>query len=791
MRHFPSVSGIALQVCLFWLVWLFVLPNCAESQEKILLKEVKISGNLRVEDEGIRLHLKSRAGENFDSAMVDQDVKAIYRMGFFDDVRAELSADGILTYAVKEKPYVREIKIQGASQIGRDKVETALDIGVRTILDRAKIAEGVEKVRKLYNDQGYVNVVVDHAITIEANNQAVVTLDIVEGSRLLIKRIIFEGNKTFSDSELRDVIGTKEEWIFSFLTNRGVLERDMLINDVAILANFYNDHGYVENKIADPVVLRARNGLEVVFRVTEGPQYRVGKVEIGGELIQDGKTMLKSIKLTTGQIFRGSRLRDDVTTISDMYSNKGFAFVQVDPLTKIDAASKKVDVAYVIAKGPPVYFNRILVSGNSKTRDYVVRRELSVQEQEIYSRDKINESRKALQRTGFFEDAQINTKKTDQPDTLDLHVDVKEGPTGTFNVGGGYESGDGFVFNTSISEKNLLGRGQRVSGNFSIGTKRQDFVVSVDDPYFNGTKTAMGIDAYNTLRVFEDFNEKKLGFGVRSSYPLKDLQVPYFGRAKADASKGSDELPVDQPATMWDYMRGGLSYSLSKDKIYHVDQSASQDLKEATGTSVTSALTPSLSYDDRDHFFATTEGSKSLFVVKSAGLGGDSRFIKPSVESRWYYPVLKDPDWGGTYVVSLGGSLGWGNDLPLFERFFTGGINSVRGFEQRSIAPRSPSGCDASGNNCTGSDIVGGDKLAVLNAELMFPIYEKYGLRGVTFFDMGNAFNTFDFGEFRQSVGFGGRWLSPFGAIRVELGFPIKKQPDDDTSVLGFSLGEN
>ena len=764
------------------------LPNYAQSQEKIRLKEVRISGNLRVEDDGIRLHLKSRAGESFDALMVEQDVKAIYRMGFFDDVQAELSPDGVLTYAVKEKPYVREIKIQGASQVGKEKIETALGIGARTILDRTKVAEGVEKVRRLYNEQGYVNVAVDHAVTIDANNQAVITLDIIEGGRLLIKRIIFEGNKAFSDGDLRGLIGSKEEWIFSFLTSRGVLDRDMLTNDVAILSNHYNDHGYVEHKVDDPVVLRARDGLEVVFRIREGPQYRVGKVEIGGELIQDGQQMLKSIKLTTGQIFRGSRLREDITTISDMYANKGFAFVQVDPVTKIDAASKNVDVALVIAKGPPVYFNRVLVTGNSKTRDQVVRRELLAHEQELYSRNKINQSRNALQRTGYFEDVQINTKKTDQSDTLDLQVDVKEGPTGTFQIGGGYSSGDGFVFNANVAEKNFAGRGQGLSGNFSIGTTRQDFILSANDPYFYGTKTAVGLDAFNTLREYEDFDEKKIGFGINTSYPLNELRMPFFGRAKAD-SKGSDELPIDQPATIWDYMRGGVSYSLTRDKISNISETASQEIKNEAGTSLVSAVTPNLSYDSRDHFFAPTEGVKSSLAFKTAGLGGDTQFIKPDLSARWYYPLLKDPNWGGAYVLGLGGSLGWGNNLPLFERYFIGGINSIRGFAERSISPRVPSNCDANGNNCTDTEESGGDKAVVVNAELLFPIYEQYGLRGVAFFDVGNAFNSFNYSELRRSVGFGVRWMSPFGPIRVELGFPMNKQPGDDTSVIGFSIG--
>ncbi len=677
--------------------------SIAFSQENVTLKEVKISGNLRVEDDGIRLHLKSRPGEAFNSATVEQDVKAIYRMGFFDDVRADLSPDGVLTYAVKEKPYVRELKIQGASAVSREKVETALGVSPRTILDRAKVAEGVEKVRKLYSEQGYVNAAVDYAVTVEPNNQAVVTLDIIEGGRLLIKKVSFEGNKAFSASELKDQIATKEEWIFSFITHRGVLDRDMLTNDVAILSNFYNDNGYVDHKIDDPVILRARDGLEVVFRIHEGAQYRVGKVEIGGDLIQDGKQLLKSVKLTTGQIFRGSRLREDVTTLSDMYSNKGFAFVQVDPVTNVNSTQKTVDIALVITRGPPVYFNRVLVAGNTKTRDKVVRRELLANEQELFSSNKITQSRNALQRTGYFEDVQLTTKKTQQPDTVDVLVDVKEGPTGTFQVGAGYSSGDGILFNANVSEKNLLGRGQGVNGSFSIGSRRQDFVLSANDPYFRDSRVGVGLQAFNTKREYTDFNERKIGFGVNSSYPLKYFRMPFFGAAPAD-TRGSDVLPGDEPITMWDYMRGGVSYDLTHDNISGVDSSSAPDsIKSEEGTSLTSSVTPGITYDSRDHFFAPTEGTKSAFSIKMAGLGGNTRFIKSDLSGRWHYPLLKDPNWGGAYVLALGGSLGYGiglakrsdgqKDLPLFERYFLGGINSIRGFTERSIGPRVPSGC--------------------------------------------------------------------------------------------------
>jgi outer membrane protein insertion porin family len=801
MEFFKTAEALAVVFFLYLSLFVTsVFSAQAQTQEKVVLKNIQISGNMRVEDDGIRLHVKSRPGEVFDPATVDQDVKAIYRMGFFDDVQAELSPDGVLTYAVKEKPYIREVKIQGASQVSKEKIESAFGVGARTILDRSKVAEGVDKVRKLYNEQGYVNAAVDHAVTVESNNQALITIDINEGNRLLIKKVEFEGNKAFSDSELKGLIATKEEWIFSFITNRGVLDRDMLTNDVAILSNHYNDNGYVEHKVDDPVILRARDGLEVVFRISEGPQYRVGKVEIGGELIQDGRQMLKSVKLTTGQIFRGSRLRDDVTSLTDMYSNKGFAFVQVDPITKVNPTEKNVDVALVITKGPPVYFNRVLVAGNTKTRDKVVRRELLTNEQELFSGSKITQSRNALQRTGYFEDVQLTTKKTDQSDTVDLMVDVKEGPTGTFQIGAGYSSGDGFLFNTNVSEKNLFGKGQGVSGNFAIGSRRQDYILNFTEPYFRDSKVSLGVDLFNTKREFTDFDEHRLGFGINTNYPLKDFRMPFFGRSEKE--KGSDELASNTGTSIWDYMRGGVAYDLTRENIKGISDTAPESIRSEAGQSLTSSVTPGITYDSRDHFFAPTEGTKSAFSVKMAGLGGDSRFIKSDLSGRWHYPLLKDPNWGGSYVLALGGSLGYGiglaernngnKDLPLFERYFLGGINSVRGFTERSLAPRAPSGCDTNGQNCTSTDVIGGDKAVVVNTELLFPIMESYGVRGVAFFDMGNAFSesqSFSFGDLRRSIGAGVRWMSPFGPLRVELGFPLNKKPHDETSVLGFSIG--
>lgn len=767
---------------------LFSVPvSGAQSQEGVKIKEVRIQGNVRVEEDGIRVYVRARPGDPFDPRTVDQDVKAIYRMGFFDDVRAELSPEGNLTYSVKEKPYIREVKIQGNEQVSKEKIESALGVSARTILDRVKIGEGIQKVRKLYLEQGYVNAQLDFAVSLEENNQAIVLVEISEGRRLLIERISFEGNQTFTDSDLKGLMSTKERWFLSFITNRGVLDHDVLTNDLAVLASHYYDHGYINHKIDEPVILRQRDGLEVVIRIEEGEPYRVGKVELGGDLIEAGEALLKRVKLTTGQIFRGSRLRDDITTLTELYADRGFAFAQVEPNTRVHAEEKKVDVALLINRGPPVYFNRVVVSGNTKTRDKVIRRELAAAEQDLFSGKKIKESRNALQRTGYFEDVQFTTRKTDQRDTVDLLVDVKEGPTGTFSIGAGYSSGDQFIFSTSISERNLFGRGQGVNASFDLGTRRQDFILSFTEPYFYDTPLTLGVDAFNTEREFNDFDQRRTGFGVRTSYPLKRLGLPFLRRLDGDPTY---ERPRYVYHPLIEHMRGGVGYELTRESISNVSSAATTAIRDEKGTSWTSSLTPSLSYDSRDHFFSPTEGVFSDLAMKFAGLGGDNSFLKTDARGRWYYSFLKDPRWGGTYTLALGGALGYGagferrpngkKNLPLFERYFPGGMNSVRGFAERSLGPRE------------GNDVIGGDKQAVLNAEVLFPILEQYGLRGVAFFDTGQAFaksEGFDLGEFRRSIGVGARWVSPFGPLRVEFGFPLNKKSGDDTSVVGFSLG--
>src|SRR5581483_11890089 len=472
---------------------------------------------------------------------------------------------------------------------------------------------------------------------------------------------------------------------------------------------------------------------------------------------------------TQGQIFRGSRLREDISNLSDFYADKGFAFAQVEPVTNINPKEKNVDIALIITKGPPVYFNRVLVQGNNKTRDKVVRRAIVPAEQELYSANKVKQSRSALQRTGYFEDVQMSTKKTDQPDAVDLLVDVKEGPTGSFNLGAGYSSGDAFVFNAGVNEKNLFGRGQSVNLSADLGSRRQDFTASFNEPYFLDTPLGVGFDAFNNQRTYTDFSVRKLGFDISGNYPMSRLNIPWLGiRSRFD--NPGDSLLIDQPLGFWDYLKGGLGYELLRSTLGSFDtggeviEGGQVVVNGKTMTAHdpfagdkiaiwTSSIGPSLSYDSRDHFFFPTEGTNSSFNFKFAGLGGDSRYIKGDFAGKYYYPLIKNTAMGN-----------WSLALR----------------ETRVICKKVKNGTDNPNDGCAvgfnahaDQVLVGGSKQAIGNVEMTFPVMEQYGLRGVAFFDMGNAFDTFRFNDLRRAVGAGGRWLSPFGPLRVEFGFPL------------------
>ena len=754
-----------------------------------VVNEVRVQGNLRVEEDAVRLSIQAEQGLPFDQDVVDRDVKAIYRMGFFDDVSADFSAEGTLTYTVKERPYVKNVEILGNDKVSKEDLDTALGIRPRTALDAGRLQEGLQRVLRLYSEAGHVNTRVDYVLTPAENNQTTVTLTVVEGKTLLIKKITFEGNRTFSDDELKDNMNTKEAWIIPF-TSRGRLDPDVLTNDTALLSALYYDHGFVDHKIDEPIILTRGEGLEVVVRIQEGQRYRVGAVKVGADLGGTPKRLLDDVTLTSGQIFRRSRLLNDVTALEQRYADRGYAFVEVSPVTRFDPAGRLVDVTYMIKRGPPVYFDQVKIAGNLKTRDKVIRRELEVTEKGRFSSAKVRESRNALLRTGFFKDVTVSTEKSEKKDRVDLLVKVEEAPTGTFSIGAGYSTASAFSFRTSVEERNLFGTGRRVSANLVLSKTDQDIVLGLVEPRVFDSRADLGFDVFHTTAEFASWTNRRTGFATRISAPIRYVRLPYFGR-RADVYR-TEGLDTEPGFSLLDHLHGGIGYTLFRSKITDVDDDAPSSIE--AGESLTSAVTPRLSYDTRNHFFVPTEGTRSVTSLKLAGLGGDNRFMRSDASLSWYYPVFKNFEWGEKFALMLGGRVGYGaswtdRELPLFERYFAGGINSVRGYEYRTLGPRE---CPEDTPDCDDPEVIGGNKQLILKTELHFPILDQWGFRGSVFLDQGQAFGlsqNIRLEDLKRSLGLAMQWQSPIGPVKLSWAFPLNADPSDHKEVLGFAFG--
>ena len=752
-----------------------------------LVNEIRVQGNLRIEEDAIRLSIQAQEGQPFDQEVVDRDVKAIYRMGFFDDVTVEFSTDGVLTYTVAERPYIREVEVLGNDKVSTEDIEAALGMRPRTALDTSRLQAGLQRVLRLYSEAGHVNTRVDYTLTPEENNQTIITLEITEGETLLIKKITFEGNRAFDEDELKDVMQTKEDWIIPF-TSRGRLDPDVLNNDVTLLSSFYYDHGYIDHRIDEPLVLTRGSGLEVVIRVEEGERYRVGVVKLGGDLEGKPERLLQRVTLTSGQIFRGSRMRRDITALQQRYADRGYAFADIAPLTRADPDKRLVDVTFMIKRGPLVYFDQVRITGNVKTRDNVIRRELEVAEKERYSSAKIIESRNALLRTGFFKDVKVETPKTDKEDHVDLAVKVEEAPTGTFSIGAGYSTATSLSFRTSLEERNLFGTGRAASVNLEISKTDQDIALGLLEPRVLGTRADLDLDVFHNTAEFSTWDSKRTGFATRLSVPLRYVTLPYLGR-RVDR-KLQEELKDESKFSILDHLQGGVGYTLARNKITNVLSSAPSSVEP--GDTVTSAVTPSLSYDTRNHFFVPTEGTRSAMSVKLAGIGGDNKFMRSDLVMTRYFPVFKGFEWGQKVALMIGARIGYAaswsdRQLPLFERYFAGGIGSVRGFEYRTLGPR-----ECPETNCTNPSNIGGNKQLIVKTELHFPILEQWGFRGSIFFDQGQAFGTsenIDIKALKRSVGLGTQWLSPIGPIKLSWAFPLNVKPLDQKEILGFTIG--
>lgn len=773
------------------LIWLLVALLCglrvAQAQPGgEIISEIRIQGNQRVEPDAIKIHISSRAGQPLDPTLIDQDVKAVYKMGFFDHVSADVEHQGggaVLTYVVQERPLITDVRYGGmkALKANDDKVINAVKLHSGSVLDPVRVQATILGLTQLYQQKGYLDAHVTFRTVPGASNTAIGVFDVAEGPLVHISEVDFAGNHAISSRELRNSIGTHQHNLLSFFFDTGILDQKKLQDDVDRISGIYYNKGYLNVHVPQPVVTRTGNSLKVLFNIDEGPVFRVGTVDLAGDLKIPKKDLLSKLTVKPGEVFSGGSMQHDVLTLSEVYSDRGYAYVNVDPRPQIDPAARTVNVTYNVNPGREVLVDRINISGNTKTSDKVIRRELQIQEQEPYSTAKIQASKRKLDSLGYFSNTRITTAPGNQPDQIDLELAVQEANTASLQVGGGYDSSSSVFGNFSIGNSNLFGGGQSVSASAQIGFLYQDYNVSYTEPWFLDIPLGVSLQAfYNKLYLFS-FDQTNAGGSINTTYPLTELGLKKIG-----------PVPLDD-------VTAGLGYQLENVGISGINQFTTFDIARYKGYRLVSEIMPSLRRFTVDNPSDPRSGSVMNLNLELAGLGGQA-FVKGVFHSRFFYPYLKSPKWG-EWVLALGATYGIGtsiggnngSELPLYERFFPGGLGGegdVRGYALYSLGPQVPQ------FNQQGVAFqvqqVGGSQELLLSGETTFPIWTSLGIRGAAFLDAGNAFflkQSPSFNDLQAAYGLGVRWKSPFGPIAIDIARPINPRPNDQRTVFDFGAG--
>lgn len=728
----------------------------------VQVASVRVEGNQRIESDAILAVASTEEGENLSEKQLDQDLRDIYRMGYFRDVKIETEDEPsgkIVTFHVTEKPSISRIVFDGNKEMDDEKLRGEIGIKRYSILDRSEIKESVNRLKEFYRKEGYYNAEIEEELEPEPGNKVLLRYKIQEKEKVYIAEIRFRGNSSFDDDELRDLMKTSERGLFSWITDSGRLDKKKLEYDTYKIEAFYHNNGFIHAVVGEPEVsFKEDKGLLITIEIKEGDQYRVDQVAVKGDLIRSEEELLEEVRIREEEVFNREVLRKDVTNLKDIYANKGFAYAEIKPLTKEDKKNKLVDVIYSISKGKKVYFERINIGGNTYTRDKVIRRELEVVERDEFSAKSLKRSTRNLNRLGYFEDVKIDTKKGSREDLMILDIDVKEKPTGSLSFGAGYSSEENIIGMLKISQDNLFGYGQKLSASMKIGGESNQFDVSFIEPWLLDRPISASMRAYKWEREYDEYTKDAWGGEVGFGYPLR---------------------VIDEDTRVWS------RYTYENADITDVSPDASRVIRDMEGHNVTSSMSGGIKRNSTDRAWNPSRGSINSITIEYAGgpFGGDNYFTKYTANSTWFFPLFWDTvfmcrgKWG--YVEERSGG-----DLPVYEKFFLGGINTVRGFDYGEISPRDPE---------TG-DRIGGEKMMLYNVEYKFPLpyLEEQGVIGLIFYDAGNCYTedeSYSFSDLRDSIGAGIRWYSPIGPLRLEWGYNLDPKRDEDESQWEFTIG--
>lgn len=751
------------------------LATSALAAEPVVVADVKVEGNRRVEVDTIKATV-TRKGALYDTRRVEADVRALMKLGFFSDVVVEVEGDErhpVLVYKVTERPTVREATIVGNDELSKEDLKDSVEVKPFTILDLVAVKKDVKKIQEKYVEKGYYLADVAYKLEGLPDNQVAIRYTVDEKAKVLVKEIRFHGNQRLSSAELRGVMLTQEGGLLSILGSAGTFREDMFQRDLAAIGMAYMDQGFVNVKVGKPSIGLSpdRRFLFVSIPIEEGEQYSIGKVIFTGELLGE-EPLLRRILLTrTKALFSRSKVGQDLFAIGDIFKDRGFAYANVTPQTQVDDKARTIDLSFDVQPGIKCRFERIEVVGNDKTRDKVVRRELRIYEGESFSGVAMRTSKGRVMALGFFETVEITSKKGSAEDLVVAMVEVKEKATGSFQLGAGFSSYENFILTGQISQHNFFGWGQTLSLQIQWSSIRQLGQVQFVEPYFLDTRWTFAFDVYATESFYTSFNRRAVGGNTTWGYELSGL------------------APVWSFARHLEDMRVFGTYT---NEYVSVTGEAQYVLYNQYRSGTTSSVRFSWQWDKRDNrifptsgFFLTASAEYAPpFLAPSAIFGQKvNLFSRYTVDARIYRPLV----FGlvARAKLTLGVLRNWDSEhtVPISENYYAGGINSVRGYRMLSISPteRVPSNpLDPLASLATIA--TGGNKQAVLNLELEFPLIPAAGIKGVVFADAGNVFAAGSWKDpsvpysLYKSWGLGFRWFSPMGPLRFEWGIPLNRR---------------
>lgn len=788
------------------------LPATAAEQARGLpIRRIDIAGNRRVATEDILGYLRLKVGEPFEPTELTRDVRELWRSGFFDDIEVDLRQlqdTVLLRFVVRERPSIRAVEFEGNEEIDDDDLSEAIEVKPNTILSRPALGRAVQKIRDMYAERGYFLAEASTEVVQESNNEVTVRFRITEHTQVSVKRVTFIGNEHVPTEELRAVMFTGQTGLLSFGSG-GPFRQDAFERDIAMISAMYYDRGFLQVSVNTPRVMLTpdRKGIEISITINEGPRFRIRQLRVY-ERGEDGReveplggrrALRMMIRAETGDYFNRAQLLEDLGAVRTLYRDAGYANVLADPETQIDPDTNEVDLIIPVIRGPLVYFERIEVRGNTKTRDRVIRRELEIIEGGRFSETLLERSRRRVTALGYFSRVDFSTEQGSAPDRMNVYIDVAEQPTGTFQVGAGFSSIENFIATAQVQQANLFGNGQSLSLQAQVSGLRQLINLRIVEPYFLESRFSSSIDLFDQLRVFTDFAQRSRGGALTFGYPLIEPELSVALTYTATL----DEVSTTASSTFFGGSRGRIS------------NFAQLPLANLFNDGVTSSLRPSITYDTRDNRLFPTSGLYLRVSTEWAAdfLGSDNLFIRNRWTGRFYIPVF------GKVVLKLNTEAGTVTSpnregVPIFARFFLGGILDMRGYRFRTIGPRMPLTTSTDPNSApilNGANI-GGNLMYYQNLELEFPLFEEVGLRGVVFTDAGNAWNlegnycqaagagvlypavspcfsASSLTHMRTSWGFGVRWFSPMGPLRFEWGFPFNPLPYEESNVFEFTIG--